>query len=67
MATIIILLGSMLGFISGLTAYFGFDVPFWVAVGVWAAAGPIVALLVILTAALAPQRNGFGPVLAKVA
>jgi phage shock protein PspC (stress-responsive transcriptional regulator) len=67
MATIIILLGSILGFVGGLTAYFGFDASFWTAVSVWVAAGPASALLVILAATFAPQRPGFAPVLAKVA
>ena len=67
MATIIILLGSILGFVGGLTAYFGFDASFWTALSIWVGAGPALALPVILAATFAPQRLGYAPVLAKVA
>ncbi len=67
MATIIILLGSILGFVSGLTAYVGFDASFLTALSVWVAAGPASALLVIVVATILPQPALDRPVLAKVA
>ena len=67
MATIIILMGSILGFVGGLTAYFGFDASFWAALTVWVAAGAAAAFLVMVAATVAPQRNNYGPVLAEVA
>ena len=67
MATIIILLGSILGFAGGLTAFFGFDTSFWTALSVWVVAGPASALLVILAATVAPHRAAYRPVHAKVA
>jgi hypothetical protein len=67
MATMIILLGSILGFASGLTAYLGFDATFWVSLSIWVAAGPASALLVVAGSTVAPQRFQLEPVLAKVA
>jgi hypothetical protein len=65
MATIIILMGSILGLVGGLTAYLGFDASFWVALSVWVAAGPASAMLVITAATAAPQRASHAPVLAR--
>ena len=67
MATMIILLGSVLGFASGLTAYVGFEATFWVSLAIWVAAGPATAMLVIAGATIAPQRFELEPILAKVA
>ena len=67
MATIIILLGSMLGFVGGVVAYVGFDAGFLAALGIWLGAGPASALLVILSAAPPTQHPTEQPILAKVA
>ncbi len=67
MATIIILLGSILGFVGGLTAYLGFDASFLAALSVWVAAGPAAALMVLVAATVTPQRANHGPILAEVA
>ena len=67
MATIIILLGSILGFIAGLTAFIGFDASFLTALSLWVGAGPAAALCVILRATFAPTRGTDTPILAKVA
>ena len=67
MSTIIILVGSILGFVGGLTAYIGFDASFWAVLSLWVAAGPASALLVVVVATVAPQRANHRPILAKVA
>jgi hypothetical protein len=47
LATIFILLGSVIGFVTGLILYFGFDSGLTAALLVWGASGPVSALLVI--------------------
>ncbi len=48
MATIIILLGGILGFVTGITAYVGFDASLVTALLIWGLSGPVSAGLVIL-------------------
>jgi hypothetical protein len=67
MATIIILIGSILGLVGGLTALVGFDASFLTALSIWIAAGPAAALGVILLAAVIPNHRTDGPILAEVA
>jgi hypothetical protein len=67
MAMIIILFGSILGFIGGMTAYVGFDAPLLGALSIWLAAGPMAAMVVITGATVARWQFRFRPVLAKVA
>ena len=67
MATIIILLSSILGFFGGLVGYVGFDVSFWMALSIWIAAGPASVLCILLATASAPHHADRRPVLAKVA
>ena len=67
MATIIILLGSILGLLGGITAYVGFDASLTAAVSIWIGAGPASAIGVILVATLVPSREAEAQILAKVA
>ena len=67
MATIIILFGSILGFLGGLTVYFGFEATFWTALNVWMAAGPASVLFVLLMTWVAPQNPDFDEVRVRVA
>ena len=48
MATIIILLSGILGFVTAITAYAGFDASLVTALMIWGLSGPLSALLVIL-------------------
>ncbi len=48
MATIIILLGSVLGFITAATSYIFFDVSLLASVLIWGAAGPVSTLFAAL-------------------
>lgn len=67
MATIIILLGSILGLAGGVTAYVGFDASVLAALSIWIAAGPASALGVILLATVAPAGGPGAQILAEVA
>jgi phosphate/sulfate permease len=52
MATIIILLGGIIGFGTAITAYMAFGVSLVTAVLIWLASGPVSALLAALAIAL---------------
>ncbi len=55
MATIIILLGGILGFGTALTAYAAFGVSLATALLIWVASGPVSALLAAVACALRPR------------
>lgn len=67
MATIIILLGSIVGLVGAITAYVGFEASFLAALSVWVAAGPVSALFIILLGTILPTRADQRPILAEVA
>lgn len=61
MATIIILLGGLLGFGTALTAYAAFGVSLATALLIWAASGPVSAILAALAYALRPRSPSAKP------
>ncbi len=67
MAIITILMGCMLGFLSAVTAFFGFDATMWMSLGIWIAAGPTSVLMVIAVSTFSAAGSDNGPILAKVA
>lgn len=56
MAIVIILAGSLFGFLGGAAAYLFFDVSLMAAIAIWVGAGPASAL-VALALSLAPQPS----------
>jgi len=60
MATVLILIGGILGFFSGITAYTLFDASIMTALLIWAASGPVVALVSIVLRH-APQAQSHAP------
>ena len=67
MATIGILLGSIIGFLGGLVAYFGFDASLPLALAIWLGAGPASVIVVILTTLTRPAQTAEQPVFAEAA
>ena len=58
MAGLLIVLGSVLGFLTGTVAFFITDIGLFYSLAIWAASGPLALLLVVLvqgTNALAPE------------
>lgn len=49
---LIVLLGSVTGFVIGATAFFAHDVPLLTAIGIWIASGPVSALLAVVLSLL---------------
>ena len=48
MSALLLIAGCVLGFIGGTIAYFGFDAGALVALGIWAASGPVSLILLSL-------------------
>lgn len=67
MATISILLGSIIGFLGGLVAYFGLDASLLLALAIWLGAGPASVIVVILTTLARPAQTAEQPVFAEAA
>ncbi len=61
MATIIILLGGILGFGTALTAYTAFGASLATALLIWAASGPVSAVLAAIACALRPRTPSTTP------
>jgi hypothetical protein len=61
MAAIIILLGGIIGFGTAITAYTAFGASLVTAVLIWAASGPVSALLAALAVALRPASPKANP------
>jgi hypothetical protein len=61
MATIIILLGGILGFGTAVTAYLAFGASLATALFIWAASGPVSALVAALAMVMRPRKPAQTP------
>ena len=57
MATVLVILCSLVGFVTGLTGWLVFDMSPLVALGIWVGSGPLAAALATLFTAPAPERD----------
>jgi len=60
MATALILIGGVLGFFSGITAYMLFDASAMTTLVIWGASGPVAALVPVILR-LMPQTPAHAP------
>jgi hypothetical protein len=58
MATVFVLLGSILGFFGGLVSWLAFDMSFVAALAIWIVSGPLAAFLAVAAAALPGRATG---------
>ncbi|MCC5973610.1 MAG: hypothetical protein JJT81_06115 [Rubellimicrobium sp.] len=62
---LIVVLGSILGFIGGVVAFAVHDVSFLTAIGIWIASGPISALLAVVMA-MVPRPRADSPLRKRI-